>query len=96
MEDREGCKVDCQEVEKLQLFLQHKDIDVNAAAEKGNTPLHHACYNRVKIQVLQTLLGASGINVNVTDARGNTPMDLCRRQEWTEGIAVFNELHFAK
>ena len=85
-----------QAVKKLKLLLQHKDIDVNAVTNEGETPLHHACQSRVESEILKTLLGASGLNVNVANARGETPMDFCRSQEWTEGIAVFNELHFDK
>lgn len=65
------------DLEMIQLLLQHRNIDVNRADERGNTPLMSAvagvCDDNSR-KIVELLLRHQEININAQDEDGNTAL----------------------
>ena len=63
-------------------------IDINKAAEDGETPLHTAsCEGH--LEVVQALLGMEGIDINKAAKHGKTPLHIA---SWNGSLEVVQAL----
>ena len=66
----------------MKLLLDFPEIDVNVGDDRGETPLHWACYHG-KYAVAQLLLD-KGADASACTERGNTPLDLADARGHTQ------------
>ena len=83
-----------EDVEMLRLLLSRTGLDPDYADDTGATLLHALCertdpeMTRLRSDCAEILL-AAGANVHARDARGLTPVDLARRTNASDLVAVF-------
>ena len=63
---------EAQQLEAVQVLLD-RHVDVNAANESGQTPLHFAA---LSMDSVVELLVKNGAKIDATDRQGRTPMDM--------------------